>query len=132
MRGFWLWTGLVGLAANVALLAAVIAAHRVLRWPAVAGGGVGVVVALFFLCVSCAEIPLMVYGLRKLAEEPTRSSRWLCGATNAFYVFFSAVYAAIVWALTGWWAAGLALSALGLVRLASSLWCIPEYPKATS
>jgi len=131
MKRFWLWTGLVGLAANAALLAAVVAAHGVLRWPAVARDGAGLAVALFFLCVSFAEIPLMVYGLRKLAADRKGSSRLLCGATNAFYVFFAAVYAAIVWALTGWWAAGLGLSALGLVRLASSVWWIPDNPEAT-
>jgi hypothetical protein len=131
MRRFWLWTGLVGLIANAVLVAVVIAAHRALRWSPVARDGAGLAVVLFFFCLSCAEIPLMVYALRWMAADRKGNSRWLCGAANAFYVFFAAVYAAVVLALTGWWAVGLGLSALGLVRLASSLWWIPEHPEAT-
>jgi hypothetical protein len=129
MRRLLVWTGLVGLAANALLLTAVIVARGVLRLRPLLGVESGVAVTLFVLAISCAEIPLMVYGLRRLAADPNGASRGLCGVMTAFYVFFAAVYGTVVLALTGWWAAGLGLSALGLARLASTLWFVPDRPK---
>lgn len=129
MRRLWVWTGLVGLAANAGLVAVAIVTREALRLPPLVGAEIGAAVTLFFLAVSCAEIPMMVYGLRRLAADPKGASRGLCGATNAFYVFFAAVYGTAVLALTGWWGAGLGLSALGLVRLASSLWLVRDRPE---
>ncbi len=129
MQGLLVWTGLVGLAANVGFVAAAIVARRALQLPALVGVEIGVAAALFFLAVSCAEIPMMVYGLRRLASDPKGASRGLCGATNAFFVFFAAVYGTAVLALTGWWIVGLALSALGVARLASSLWFVRDAPR---
>jgi len=122
-------SGLAGLAANAALaaLATWLIAADLVRAPlphllvtllatAVLGG------------LSLAEIPMMVLAIRHLAAEPPRSGgQALVLGLNAFFVFFAAVYGAPVLLLTGSLPWGLALCALGLVRLAASLLLVHEF-----
>ncbi len=74
---------------------------------------------------SLAEIPVMVFAMRRLSAECTGNSRLVAGL-NALYVFFAAVYGAPVGLLTGSVGWGLALSALSVVRLVTSLLFVRE------
>lgn len=69
---------------------------------------------------SLAEIPLMVFVMRRLVVE-RESNRAAVLGLNALYVFFAAVYGVPLILLTGSLAWGLALCALSLVRLATSM-----------
>lgn len=74
---------------------------------------------------SLAEIPLMVFALRRLAMERRGNAGVVLGL-NALYVFFAAVYGLPVLLLVPELAWGLALCALSLVRLASSQLFVQE------
>ena len=74
---------------------------------------------------SLAEIPLMVFALRRLAMERRGNAGVVLGL-NALYVFFAAVYGLPVLLLAPELAWGLALCALSLVRLASSQLFVQE------
>ena len=74
---------------------------------------------------SLAEIPVMVFAMRRLSIECTGNPRLVAGL-NALYVFFAAVYGAPVGLLTGSVGWGLALSALSVVRLGTSLLFVRE------
>jgi hypothetical protein len=74
---------------------------------------------------SIAEVPLMVYALRRLLVE-RRGNRRFVLALNAFYVFFAAVYGAPVLLMTGHLGWGLGLCGLGIVRLATSILFVRE------
>jgi hypothetical protein len=74
---------------------------------------------------SLAEIPLMLFTLRRLMAERRGNTRVVCGL-NALYVFFAAVYGTPVLLLTGNVAGGLALCGLGIVRFATSLIWVRE------
>lgn len=72
----------------------------------------------FLASISLAEIPLMIYGMRKMLGDPSSAGRVrpLVAATHSVFVFFAAVYAAPQFLLTGSLALGLLLSTLGLLR----------------
>ncbi len=77
---------------------------------------------------SLAEIPLMVYTIRRLEIERRpgvngdgQGNRPAVLGLNALYVFFAAVYAVPVMLFTGSLGWGLALCSLAVVRLASSV-----------
>jgi hypothetical protein len=76
--------------------------------------------ALMLGSFSLAEIPLMVYAMRRLAMERA-GNRSLVLGLNALYVSFAAVYGVPVILLTGSLGWGLLLCALGLVRFVASL-----------
>lgn len=69
---------------------------------------------------SVAEIPLMIFAMRRLNSEGPENAGIVL-ALNALYVAFAAVYGVPVLLLTGSIGWGLALCALGLVRFATSL-----------
>jgi hypothetical protein len=75
--------------------------------------------------LSLAEIPMMVLAIRHLAAERPNDQALVMGLT-ALFVFFAAVYGAPVILLTGSLIWGLALCALGIVRLAASLLLVRE------
>jgi hypothetical protein len=81
--------------------------------------------AIIFGVFSLAEIPLMVFAMRRLATERP-DNRGVVMGLNALYVFFAAVYGLPVLLLTGSVAWGLALCALGLVRFVASLLFVHE------
>ncbi|MBN1657757.1 MAG: hypothetical protein JXA93_05115 [Anaerolineae bacterium] len=114
-------SGLAGLA-GAALLAAgaawLVASGRVrppFEYPMFA-----LVFALVFGGFSLAEVPLMVFALRRLLVERVGNRRAVTGL-NSVYVLFAAVYALPVFFFTGNLAWGWLLSTLALLRLASSL-----------
>ncbi len=74
---------------------------------------------------SVAEIPLMVFALRRLAAE-RRGNYGVVLGLNALYVSFAVVYGLPVLLLTGDLAWGLLLCGLSLVRLVSSQLVVRE------
>jgi len=74
---------------------------------------------------SLAEIPLMVFALRRLAAERRGNLGPVVGL-NALYVAFAVVYGLPVLLLTGDRIWGLLLCGLSLVRLASSQLLVRE------
>jgi len=76
---------------------------------------------IFCLAFSIAEMPLMVFGLRKISSGTGGGSLTDLMATNAFYTFFASVYAVLFVLLTGSVLLGAALVGLGVIRLVSSL-----------
>jgi len=116
----FLLSGLAGLACNVALFLSAMLFQRWFLAPLLVGW-LAAIPLVFCLSLSVAEIPIMVVGLRKLAVDPKRKSFALLAFTNALYVCFAAVYAGLFVLLTGKVLIGAGLSALGIVRLLSSL-----------
>jgi hypothetical protein len=86
---------------------------------------VSVLTVLVFGGFSLAEIPLMVFTMRRLVAERPDNQGVVMGL-NALYVFFAAVYGAPVLLLTGSITWGLTLCALGLVRFIASLVFVHE------
>lgn len=74
---------------------------------------------------SLAEIPLMVFAMRRLGAERPENTGFIWGL-NGLYVFFAAVYGLPVLLITGNIGWGLALCGLGFVRLATSLVFVRE------
>ena len=89
--------------------------------PVLIGGRWAWAVFAFLLALSLAEIPLMVYGLRKIVATDTPGLDWAVVATNGTFVAFAAVYGGAFILLTGRIGWGLALCGLGLVRFGASL-----------
>jgi hypothetical protein len=86
---------------------------------------VSVLTVLVFGGFSLAEIPLMLFTMRRLVAERPDNQGVVMGL-NALYVFFAAVYGAPVLLLTGSITWGLTLCALGLVRFIASLVFVHE------
>ena len=86
-------------------------------------------VTLLFVVVfgafSIAEIPMMVFAMRRLVIERKDNYGVVIGL-NAVYVSFAGVYALPVLLFTGSVVWGLVLSALGIVRLIASLLRVRE------
>ena len=81
--------------------------------------------ALVFGAFSLAEIPMMVFTMRRLLVERQGNYGFVLGL-NALYVFFAAVYGVPVLLLTGSIGWGLALCSLGLIRFVTSLIFVRE------
>ncbi len=110
--------GLLGNALLTALAAWLVASETLsvlLPYPTVA-----LLLGVVFGGFSLAEIPVMVFALRRLLVE-RRGNRGFVLGLNVLYVFFAAVYAAPALLLTGSLGWGLALSSLSLLRFATSL-----------
>lgn len=86
---------------------------------------VTLLVVMVFGAFSIAEIPMMVFAMRRLAVE-RKENRGVVLGLNALYVFFAAVYGVPVLLLTGSVGWGLALCGLGLVRFAAGLAFVHE------
>ncbi len=110
--------GLVG-GAILAWLSALIVRRELI--PILIGGRWAGAVFAFLLALSLAEIPLMVYGLRKIVVTDTPGLDWAAAVTNSAFVAFAAVYGGAFILLTGRIGWGLALCGLGLVRFGASL-----------
>jgi hypothetical protein len=138
LRRNLVWSGLAGLLACglLALLAVWLAKDGVIKallpYPAII-----LLLVLVFGAFSVAEIPMMVFAMRRLLVErrasvshKRRGNEGFVLGMNALFVFFAAVYGAPVLVLTGSLGWGLALCALGIVRLAASLiFVIPPQAK---
>ena len=70
--------------------------------------------------ISLAEIPVMIFTMRRLSTERTENHRLVAGL-NALYTFFAAVYGVPVSLVTGNVGLGLALCTLSVVRFVTSL-----------
>lgn len=124
-RRHLLLSGLLGLLACAGLVALCLAIARSGRTPSLLST-FPLIVALLALMMgafSIAEIPLMVFAMRRLAIERRGNLKLVLGL-NALFVFFAGVYAVPVLLLAsspGW---GLALAALALIRLGASAWFV--------
>ena len=79
-----------------------------------------VIIFVFLLGLSIAEIPMMLYGLRLMIRNQTKPL-FLIG-TFIIFVSFASVYASIFVVLTSNLTLGLILVALSLVRYGGGLW----------
>lgn len=83
------------------------------------------ITVLVFGGFSLAEIPLMVYAMRRLILERPSNHRIVLGI-NALYVFFAAIYSVPVFLLAGNKTWGLIVCSFGLARLVTSLVFVSE------
>jgi hypothetical protein len=121
-----LMSGLGGLLAGGLL--AVVAARLVVTGvitPPLPWLPVTVLSVLVFGAFSLAEIPIMVFTMRRLLAERPENQGVVMGL-NTIYVFFAAVYGVPVLLLTGSVAWGLALCTLCVVRFFTSLAFVRE------
>ena len=81
---------------------------------------VELLLAIVLAGFSVAEIPVMVFAMRRVFAEST-GNRGIAMSLNGLYVFFGAIYGAPVGLLTGNIELTWALSALSIVRFTSSL-----------
>lgn len=85
---------------------------------------------LFLLFFSVAEIPVMIYGMRRMADSPNPRAKTLALLTNAGFTFFAAVYAAPFILLAGSSSFQLILGALmgglSLVRFTTAILFLPN------
>jgi hypothetical protein len=81
--------------------------------------------ALVFGAFSLAEIPMMVFAMRRLLAERRENYGVVLGL-NTLYVFFAAVYGVPVLLLTGSIGWGLALCSLALIRFVASFIFVRE------
>jgi hypothetical protein len=91
---------------------------------------VTLLLVLVFGGFSMAEIPLMVFTMRRLLVERQGNYSFVLGL-NALFCFFAAVYGAPVLLLTGSLSWGLGLCGLGIARLAASLAFIRPPPSGS-
>ena len=86
---------------------------------------VTLILVLVLGAFSLAEIPMMVFLMRRLAIERPANRGFVLGL-NALYVSFASIYGAPVLLLTGNLGWGLALCSLGIVRLVASTFWVPQ------
>jgi hypothetical protein len=80
---------------------------------------------LFLAVFSVAEIPVMIFGMRRMAASTHPRAKLIALVTNIGFTFFAAVYAAPFILLTGYLWAGVALAALSLARYVSAIIFLP-------
>lgn len=81
---------------------------------------------LFLTFFSVAEIPFMIFGIRRIGASPNPRAKYIAMLTNTGYAFFGAVYAAPFILLTGWSGLGTAMAALSLVRFFTAIIFLPR------
>jgi hypothetical protein len=85
---------------------------------------------LFLLFFSLAEIPVMIFGMRKMIASINPKAKYVVLLTNAGYTFFASVYALPFILLAGQsvleLAAGALLSALGVIRFITAILFLPH------
>ena len=120
LRPSLLLSGLAGLLAGGLLAAVCIWLVRSGAIPVLAPFPmVTMLLVIVFGVFSLAEIPMMVFLMRRLLVERPGNRGFVLGL-NALYVFFAFVYGAPVILLTGDLGWGLGLCSLGIVRLIAS------------
>ncbi|MFN2183599.1 MAG: hypothetical protein ACK2UU_06390 [Anaerolineae bacterium] len=80
---------------------------------------VAILLAIVLGSFSLAEMPMMIFTMRRLAAERAENERLVVGL-NALYVFFAAIYGVPVTLLAGNIGWGLGLCALSILRFATS------------
>jgi hypothetical protein len=85
---------------------------------------------LFLLFFSVAEIPVMVFGMRRMAASTNPKAKYMVLLANVGYTFFAGLYAVPFILLAGksWLelAAGALMAALSLIRLSSAVIFLPN------
>jgi hypothetical protein len=85
---------------------------------------------LFLLFFSLAEIPVMIFGMRKMAASVNPKAKYVVLFANAGYTFFASVYAAPFILLAGQSVlelfVGALLGALGIIRFITSVLFLPN------
>lgn len=81
---------------------------------------------LFLIFFSIAEIPMMIFSIRRIAASANPKAKYLVLLINTGYAFFGAVYAAPFILLTGRLGLGAAMAALSLVRFISAIIFLPR------
>jgi hypothetical protein len=123
-----LLSGFFGLlvCALLAAIAAQLISHDIIS-PLLPFRAVTALLTFMLAGFSLAEIPLMVYAMRRLLLE-RQGNHVIVLALNALYVSFAAVYGVPLLLLTGDVGWGLALCSLGILRLVSSVIFVHEPP----
>jgi hypothetical protein len=93
--------------------------------PPLSHPAVTLITVLIFGAFSLAEIPMMIFAMRRLILERPGNYRIVMGL-NALYVFFAVVYSMPVFLIAGSMLWGLILCSLGLVRFATSIVFVSE------
>ncbi len=120
LRSRLVLSGLAGIVGGAALMGgALFVSQRSGLTPLVTGRWTLALLG-FVLFFSLAEIPMMIYALRRLTASASGVGPAML--INAAFTFFGAVYAAPFLLLTGLVEVSLALAGLCLVRLAGALW----------
>ncbi len=85
---------------------------------------------LFLLFFSVAEIPVMIYAMRRLAASPNPRAKYVVMLTNTGYTLFAGVYAVPFILLAGQSSleltSGALLGALTFIRFISAITFIPD------
>jgi hypothetical protein len=85
---------------------------------------------LFLLFFSLAEIPVMIFALRRMQTSANPRARYVVWVTNFGYTLFAAIYAAPFILLAGYsrltLIAGVLMSALGLIRFLTAIIFVPK------
>jgi hypothetical protein len=116
-----LFAGLGGLLVGglLAAISAWLISSGIVR-PPLTHPAVTLLTVLIFGGFSLAEIPMMVFAMRRLIFERHGNYRIVMGL-NALYVLFAGVYSVPVFLLAGSMTWGLILCSLGLVRFVTSM-----------
>ena len=121
-----IWAGIAGLLASACLVGISLwLVNSELVKPPFPHSLVELLLAMVLGGFSVVEIPVMLFAMRRLLAGRSTSesiATWL----NGLYVFFAAIYSVPVALLTGNVEYTLALSALSIVRFASSLAFVRE------
>jgi hypothetical protein len=80
---------------------------------------------LFLAVFSVAEIPIMIFGMRRIATSANPRAKYVALLTNTGYTFFAAVYATPFILLTGYLWSGVAMASLSLARFISAVIFLP-------
>lgn len=80
----------------------------------------------FLAFFSIVEIPVMIFGIRRIATSVNPKAKYVALLTNAGYVFFGAVYAVPFILLTGRMGLGTALAAFSLIRFVTAIAFLPS------
>lgn len=92
-------------------------------------------VVLFFAFLgafSVAEIPVMIFGIHKMAQSSSQAARYVAIAANLSYPLFGAVYAAPLILLTGYVWLGVGLSSLSMVRFITAIIFLPRLARSAA
>ena len=87
---------------------------------------VEIVLVIVLTAISLLEIPLMIFAIRRLASGSSGNNRRIAAVINGLFVLFAAVYAVPVSLLTGNMVWTLILSALCIIRFATSMAFVRE------
>lgn len=121
MKRDLIFSGILGLVAGLLILLGANWAKSFI--PTLLPGFVfALVTFVILLLTASAEMPVMVFALRKMAQHAT-TPRMIVAAFFSFYVLFAAIYAAILVLLTDadYFYLSVILAALGIVRFFSGV-----------